>query len=213
MLAAAARQAASLAPGPSPAASPTAAPGSAPGAVPPPAPLLPAAPGTPSPAPLGHPSAGLAPPPGAGQESAITQLSALRQALRSARPELTLRHSEFGAVALRIAAAIPDGWRAVLASHDPAFVPAVQAALAERAASAGAAAAASADPASSGGDAPRYGSSPGSGQGGSQPYSGQSQGREGHPGRARAASTATLIAARAEGTGAPDAQAGGGIFA
>ncbi|MFN7158383.1 MAG: hypothetical protein ACK4MR_06780, partial [Erythrobacter cryptus] len=130
------------------------------------------------------------------------------------RPELTLRHNEFGAVALRIEAALPDGWRAVLASHDPAFVPAVQAALAERTPGAGAAAAAaSADPASSGGDAPRYGSSLGSGQGGSQPYSGQSQGREGHPGRVRAASTATLIAARAEGTGAPDAQAGGGIFA
>lgn len=208
MLAATARQAASPAPAPSPAAPPAAAPPSAP--------LLTAAPapGTHGPAPLGHPSAGLAPPPGAGQDSAIAQLSALRQALRSARPELTLRHNEFGAVALRIEAALPDGWRAVLASHDPAFVPAVQAALAERTPGAGAAAAAaSADPASSGGDAPRYGSSLGSGQGGSQPYSGQSQGREGHPGRARAAPTATLIAARAEGTGAPDARAGGGIFA
>ncbi len=63
--------------------------------------------------------------------SAIDQLAEARETGRSARPELTMRHQEFGAVSMRIETAGAD-LRATLASRDPGFVPAVQTALAER---------------------------------------------------------------------------------
>lgn len=182
------------------------------------------APTVPAPAPALHmPPLTTAPRPFAPQqEAAIAQVSELREALRTARPELTVRHAEFGPVALRLEAASPDSWRAVLASRDPGFVPAIQTALAERAiiAAAAASAAAPADHAATGqqgGSDQRYGSSPGAGQGASQPYTGQSPNRdEGtthHP-QQRAARTTDMVAAlAAEAEAGPgDAQAGG-VFA
>jgi hypothetical protein len=115
-------------------------------------------------------------------EETITAVSDLREALRAARPEMTLRHAEFGAVSLRLEAAGAQDWRVVLASRDPGFVPAIQAALAERAVAAAAETSLGGGGGASGGQngagEPRYGSSPGSGQGGSQPYSGQSPSRD-----------------------------------
>jgi hypothetical protein len=115
-------------------------------------------------------------------EETITAVSDLREALRAARPEMTLRHAEFGAVSLRLEAAGAQDWRVVLASRDPGFVPAIQAALAERAVAAAAETSLGGGGGASGGQngagEPRYGSSLGSGQGGSQPYSGQSHSRD-----------------------------------
>jgi hypothetical protein len=98
---------------------------------------------------------------------------------------MTLRHAEFGHVSLRIegAAAAPQDWRAVLASRDPGFVPAIQAALAERAVAASADSAATGSQTGSGTGSGtnsdrQYGFSQGSGQGSSQPYPGQSGGRD-----------------------------------
>lgn len=124
----------------------------------------------------------------AGMEAAIEQLAGLRDAARAARPEVTLRHGEFGAVSLRVeaSAAVPGEWRAVVASRDPGFVPAVQAALAERAIAAAGEAASSgglssgANGSGSGPGQGTYGSSPGSQQGSSQPYSPQGQGERRH---------------------------------
>jgi hypothetical protein len=151
------------------------------------------------------------------QEAAIAQVSDLREALRSARPEMTLRHAEFGPVSLRLEQPAPEQWRAVLASRDPGFVPAIHTALAERAV---AAAAASADtgqfmgqngtPQNGAGDQ-RYGASPNGQQAGLSPYmgqsGGQSGGRDGEPAPDhRRPSTAAALAARgqdgeAEGSG------------
>ncbi len=124
-------------------------------------------------------------------DAAIEQVSGLRDAMRSARPELVLRHAEFGAVSVRIEAGAPGEWRAMLNNRDPGFIPAVQAALAERAVAAAsdAAAGGSANGGQSSGQGSgghptsgqgagsgmafgqgHYGSSPGSGQGSSQPY-------------------------------------------
>ncbi|WP_296719026.1 hypothetical protein [Erythrobacter sp.] len=116
-------------------------------------------------------------------ESAIAQVGDIREALRAARPEMTLRHAEFGMISLRIeATGAAQDWRAVLASRDPGFVPAVQTALAERAVTASAETASTGTGANSGqGSAAseqRYGSSPGSGQGSSQPYLAQSGQRD-----------------------------------
>lgn len=122
-------------------------------------------------------------------EAAIDHMVEAREAGRASRPELTLRHAEFGAVNVRLEGAGAD-LRATLASRDPAFVPAIQAALAER----GVVAASETSSANtqrghdqssnpshsnshfSGGNAHsegRYGSSTGSGQAQSQPYSEQ----------------------------------------
>ena len=144
------------------------------------APLAPAPNGAPVMAERAEPRA-----PAINQESTIAQVGELREALRAVRPEMTLRHAEFGFVSLRIEAAGAQDWRAVLASRDPGFVPAVQAALADRAVSA------SSETASTGtgqngtgqngagqngsGDQ-RYGSSPNGGQGPYQPYLAQSSG-------------------------------------
>jgi len=143
-------------------------------------------------------------PPAPQQETAIAQVGELREAMRAARPEMTLRHAEFGNVSLRVEPTAAEGWRAVLASRDPGFVPAIQAALAERAV------AATADTSGSGtftgsgmgqngaGDH-RYGSSHSGGQGSSQPYLGQSGSRddEAAPDHRRP-QAATALAARAE---------------
>ncbi|MEM7665633.1 MAG: hypothetical protein AAF250_07220 [Pseudomonadota bacterium] len=64
-------------------------------------------------------------------EQAIEQMTEAREAGRSSRPELLLRHAEFGAVSMRLDASGGD-LRATLASRDPGFVPAIQAALNER---------------------------------------------------------------------------------
>ncbi|MEM6858474.1 MAG: hypothetical protein AAF559_11435 [Pseudomonadota bacterium] len=78
-------------------------------------------------------------------DQVASQVADAREASRSLRPELTVRHSEFGTVAMRIepsattaaaaSAATPSAlsdWRATLSARDPGFVPAVQAALADR---------------------------------------------------------------------------------
>jgi hypothetical protein len=64
-------------------------------------------------------------------ENTIAQLAEARETGRSARPELTVRHSEFGAINVRLEAAGSD-LRATVSARDPGFVPAIQAALAER---------------------------------------------------------------------------------
>lgn len=120
-------------------------------------------------------------------ESAIEQFTETREAARSNRPELTLRHQEFGAVNVRLEA-LGNDLRATLSARDPGFVPAIQTALADRAVAASNEASFGQSPrgneqggtntGSSSGSAgqgwnsdARYGSSTGSGQGGSQPYS------------------------------------------
>lgn len=121
-------------------------------------------------------------------DNLIAQVNEIREALRSARPQMTLQHAEFGLVSLRLEAtgAVQD-WRAVLASRDPGFAPAFQAALAERAMTASASTSSSstgtgAGPGSGhGGSASqdqRYGFLPGSGQGSSLPYLAQSGQRD-----------------------------------
>lgn len=111
-------------------------------------------------------------------EQTITAVGDLREALRAARPEMTLRHAEFGAVSMRLEAAGAQDWRVVLASRDPGFVPAIQAALAERVVAAAAETSLAGHGGQNGSGEPRYGSSLGSGQGGSQPYSGQHTSRD-----------------------------------
>jgi len=72
----------------------------------------------------------------ASVEQFVEQISEAREAGRAFRPELTVRTGDFGQVGLRIdpsASANLNDWRATLVSRDPSFVPAVQAALAERA--------------------------------------------------------------------------------
>lgn len=72
-------------------------------------------------------------------EQVTQQVSEAREAGRSVRPELTVRHSDFGTVAMRIEPGVTGAagdWRASLSARDPGFVPAVQAALVERAVSA-----------------------------------------------------------------------------
>ncbi len=159
-------------------------------------------------------------------ESAIAQVGDIREALRAARPAMTVQHAEFGAVSIRLEPAAPDQWRAVLASRDPGFVPAIHAALETRAiAAAGDTATNFAGqntgsqngaPQNGTGDQ-RYGASPNGGQGSSQPYLGQSGSRDGeaapdhrHP------STAAALAARGESEAedtAALAHGPGGLFA
>ncbi len=188
----------------------------------------------PAPAPAGTPAPERADlrtdAPSPQQQSTIDQVGDLREALRAARPAMTLHHAEFGAVSLRLEATGSEGWRAVLASRDPGFVPAIHAALADRAVMA-AAAAASPD---SGGfmgqngasqnsvaqnstSEHRSGSTPNGGQGALQPYLGQSGSRDGEAAPDhRRPSTAAALAARAEteeaGSGSPG-QGSDGLFA
>lgn len=154
-------------------------------------------------------------------ESTIAQVGELREALRAARPEMTLHHAEFGFVSLRLEAAGAEGWRAVLASRDPGFVPAIQTALAERALALAASAEADPSGAQTGGGQngagdQRYGASPNGGQGPSQPYSSQSGPRDGEAAPDhRRPSTAAALAERAEeqeAAGSPASRTGG-LFA
>lgn len=72
-------------------------------------------------------------------EQVTQQVSEAREAGRSVRPELTVRHSDFGTVAMRIEPGVggaASDWRATLSARDPGFVPAAQAALVERGVSA-----------------------------------------------------------------------------
>jgi len=93
----------------------------------PPAPAPTASPQTAAPIPEPMGNARLAP----QIENAIDQISQAREWSRQSPSELTLRHQHFGSVTMTIDARGPD-LRATLAARDPAFVPAVQAALAER---------------------------------------------------------------------------------
>ncbi|MBV7258931.1 hypothetical protein [Erythrobacter crassostreae] len=128
-------------------------------------------------------------------ENAVSQLTEARESGRNIRPELALKHAEFGAVNMRLENVAGD-LRATLSSRDPGFVPAVQAAMPERAVAfntdqgstasqrgnegIGTGQSGSGNTAGHGGSLhgganqnsdPRYGSSTGSGQASSQPYS------------------------------------------
>jgi hypothetical protein len=187
-----------------------------------PPPLLAAASAPPVPADRADPRSAAPPPPAPQQQSTIDQVGDLREALRAQRPAMMLLHAEFGAVALRLEPGrAPEGWHAVLASRDPGFVPAIQAALAERVVAANTAA-----PDSGGQQSgafhhntgePRSGSSPNGGQGSPQPYLGQSGSRDGEaaPDHRRPSTTAALAArleAEKGGSGGPASPAGG-LFA
>jgi len=121
-------------------------------------------------------------------ETAIENIASARESGRAGRSDIVLRHGEFGNVAIRLEAHGTD-LRATLTARDPAFVPAIQAALSDRSAMPGDAApqlssrqsdqgSAGQTPGQNGGGQTangsgsdqRYGSSPGSGQGSSQPY-------------------------------------------
>lgn len=139
-------------------------------------------------------------------ENTIEQLTETRSIAQANRPEFTLRHQEFGAITMRMDAMGGD-LRATLFSRDPGFVPAIQSALAERSVAAtsetaGTNAQRGQDQSASQGGSQsgsqsqsqnnafagsaghgwhsegRYGSSTGSGQGTSQPYSGQTDGAD-----------------------------------
>ena len=71
--------------------------------------------------------------PGAQIEQLVEVLAQAREAGRGARGDLTLRHAEFGTVAIRLEQAEGET-RATIAGRDPGIAPAVIAALAERAA-------------------------------------------------------------------------------
>jgi hypothetical protein len=133
-------------------------------------------------------------------EQFVEQMADTREAARALRPELTVRHAEFGSVVMRLEAGASD-WRATLSARDPGFAPAVQAALAERTVTAvsesGPGSNASSHKgsdtpsqsgsqssqntsnfssgfgSSAGGNEARYGSSTGSSQGSAQPYLGE----------------------------------------
>ncbi|UAB78744.1 hypothetical protein INR77_03180 [Erythrobacter sp. SCSIO 43205] len=161
-------------------------------------------------APVAAPDAGNAGRLAAQLESTIEQLTETRSNAAASKPELTVRHQEFGAITMRLEA-LGNDLRATLSARDPGFVPAIQNALAERAV------AASSETSSSAGQRgsdqsgaqsnshnhnstgshghgwqsdPRYGSSTGSGQGTSQPYRGQTENRDdelrSNPGEQRA---------------------------
>ena len=190
------------------------------------APSLPAAPAHNAAPPL--PDRGVDPRAGSGAgsaaaqiESTIAQVGDIREALRAARPAMTIQHAEFGAVSIRLEPAAPDQWRAVLASRDPGFVPAIHAALETRAIAAAADTSANFSGHSgahqNGTQDQRYGASPNGGQGSPQPYLGQSGTRDGEAAPDhRRPSTAAAIAARG-GSEAGDAAAAppgsGGLFA
>lgn len=65
-------------------------------------------------------------------DQAIDQLTQARESARNSRSDLTVRHAEFGAVNMRLEASGSDV-RALLSNRDPGFVPAIHAALADRA--------------------------------------------------------------------------------
>ena len=111
-------------------------------------------------------------------EATIERLAETRHAAQATRPEILMRHGEFGLVTMRLDASSGD-LRATLAARDPGFVPAVQAALAERAVTPVSDSAATqrgqdqsgtaSHSGSSQGFSSNYGSSPGSSQGSPSP--------------------------------------------
>ena len=111
------------------------------GAAPAPAPIPVANPATVPPTPAISPASPAITAPvtaeaaGPSLEQFVERIADAREAGRSVRPELTLRHGEFGSVGVRLdasASANIGDWRATLIARDPGFVPAVQVALAER---------------------------------------------------------------------------------
>ena len=135
-------------------------------------------------------------------ESTIDQLTQTRSDAQANRPELTVRHQEFGAITMRLDAGGGD-LRATLYARDPGFVPAIHSALAERSVAATSETAGSGSQrgseqsgsqtgsqsnwqSGSQGSAQgqgwnsgaQYGSSTGAGQGTSQPYTGQTENRD-----------------------------------
>ena len=135
-------------------------------------------------------------------ESTIDQLTQTRSDAQANRPELTVRHQEFGAITMRLDAGGGD-LRATLYARDPGFVPAIHSALAERSVAATSETAGSGSQrgseqsgsqtgsqsnwqSGSHGSAQgqgwnsgaQYGSSTGAGQGTSQPYTGQTENRD-----------------------------------
>ncbi len=133
-------------------------------------------------------------------DQAIEQIAQTRDTARAARPEVLVRHAEFGLVAMRIDAGNGD-LRATLSSRDPGFVPAVQAMLAERAAAASAEIVNTGQRGTEQGSGQQHGS-PGSSQGNNQ--SGQGHGGQGQREFAGSSSTAGSDAgsARQESAGA-----------
>ena len=159
-------------------------------------------------------------------ESAIENLAQTREAGRAARPELNLRHGEFGAVKVQLALAGGDV-RATLSARDPGFVPAMQAALAERGMLANFEAASthtsrghdqsfgqshSSQHQSGHTSSGRYGLSQGADQGSSQPYSEQS-GNHNEEDRSRAPDRAATDEVAAEAHAEANAMRTGGLFA
>ena len=165
----------------------------------------------------------------------VEQVADAREAGRSARPELTLRHAEFGTVGMRIdtsAGASVNDWRATLFARDPGFVPAVQAAITDRAIAAASESGLAQNGSSQNGSSQRssehnsqgsshsgsqqsgmanggaqdqrYGSSTGSGQGSAQPYLSEEA----------LGGSDTTAARPGEASAQPSAQAeGGALFA
>lgn len=187
-----------------------------------PLPQTPAQPIAPTPTPPADPLINIRP--SQSIEAVVERLVHAQEAGREARPELTLRHREFGAVTMRVEAGQAD-LKAVLTSRDPAFVPAIQTAIAERASASGAEPVvapvaraldngvqqssgqqgAQTYTSTTGGQPDqRYGSSTGSGQASSQPY------RE-HNARSED-ETGQYAARGSEDQRSPDPR-GGGIFA
>ena len=159
-------------------------------------------------------------PPAPTIEDTIAQADTLREALRAQRPELTLRHAEFGAVSLRLEATGTESWRAVLSARDPGFVPAIQAALAERSVAAASPGDADSFLSQNGTSDQRYGASPNGGQGGHSPHFGQSGTRDGEtaPDHRRPSTAATLagrdqMEAGGDGSGSSPARQSRGLFA
>jgi hypothetical protein len=131
---------------------------------------------------------------------------------------MTLRHAEFGAVSLRIEPSGTQDWRAVLASRDPGFVPAIHAALAERTVTAAAdTAGAGNNPGQNGPSDQRYGASPNGGQGSSQPYlshsGGGNEGQSPQSQNRRPSTTDAVVARAGEASAERPGRSDRGVFA
>lgn len=172
--------------------------------------------GSPSPAPSHAPAAPAAPPPTLQPpapldprtdvrppvqlENTIEHLASAREAGRSASGDVTLRHHEFGAVNMRLEVAGGD-LRAVLAARDPGFVPAIQAALAERTVAAGQDASATAAGGQNNGRGSEQSSSHQGSQSGSHP--GSQSGSQGWSGASSSQSDPRYGSSTGSGQGSP----------